>query len=155
MKFRLKLSKATVDQSYYGFENYPVEKQIEHMKQDDKALDIIDFHMEEHTHYDFTFIVMPAGEIEIRFVYNRDVYDQACVERMQAHFMQIIKQMADDQETRVQELDIVTADERSLLIDKFNDTAAEYPKKRRFINCLRNKRSERRSKWRLFLKIRS
>ncbi|AWM17129.1 non-ribosomal peptide synthetase [Bacillus inaquosorum] len=112
------------------FENYPVEKQIEHMKQDDKALDIIDFHMEEHTHYDFTFIVMPAGEIEIRFVYNRDVYDQACVERMQAHFMQIIKQMADDQETRVQELDIVTADERSLLIDKFNDTAAEYPKKK-------------------------
>ncbi|MCU9591018.1 bacillomycin D non-ribosomal peptide synthetase BamC [Bacillus velezensis] len=112
------------------FENYPVEKQIEHMKQDDNALDILDFHMEEHTHYDFTFIVMPDGEIDIRFVYNRDVYDQASVERMQTHFMQIMKQMADDQEIRVQDLDIVTADERSLLIDKFNDTAAEYPKEK-------------------------
>ncbi|WP_412094192.1 amino acid adenylation domain-containing protein [Bacillus atrophaeus] len=112
------------------FENYPVEKQMEHMKQDDTALDIIDFHMEEHTHYDFTFIVMPAGEIEIRFVYNGTVYDQASVERMQAHFMQIIKQMADDPAVRVQELDIVTADEQSLLIDKFNDTAAEYPKEK-------------------------
>ncbi|MBY8914303.1 amino acid adenylation domain-containing protein [Bacillus sp. YC2] len=112
------------------FENYPVEKQMEHMKQDHTALDIIDFHMEEHTHYDFTFIVIPAEEIEIHFVYNGYVYDQASVERMQAHFMQIIKQMADDQETRVQELDILTADERSLLIDKFNDTAAEYPKEK-------------------------
>ncbi|MED4580174.1 condensation domain-containing protein, partial [Bacillus atrophaeus] len=75
------------------FENYPVEKQMEHMKKGETALDIINFHMEEHTHYDFTFIVMPAGEIEIRFVYNANVYDQASVERMQAHFMQIIKQM--------------------------------------------------------------
>ncbi|OBA07768.1 non-ribosomal peptide synthetase, partial [Bacillus subtilis] len=112
------------------FENYPVEKQMEHMKQDDKALDIIDFYMEEHTHYDFTFIVMPAGEIEIRFVYNGNVYDQASVERMQAHFMQIIKQMADDPAARVQELDILTADERSLLIDKFNNTTAKYPKEK-------------------------
>ncbi|MED4786968.1 amino acid adenylation domain-containing protein [Bacillus atrophaeus] len=112
------------------FENYPVEKQMEHMKQGDTALDIINFHMEEHTHYDFTFIVMPAGEIEIRFVYNANVYDQASVERMQAHFMQIIKQMADDTATRVQELNILTADERSFLVDKFNDTAAEYPKEK-------------------------
>ncbi|WP_406620488.1 amino acid adenylation domain-containing protein [Bacillus atrophaeus] len=112
------------------FENYPVEKQMEHMKQGDTALDIINFHMEEHTHYDFTIIVMPAGEIEIRFVYNANVYDQASVVRMQAHFMQIIKQMADDTATRVQELDILTADERSLLVDKFNDTAAEFPKEK-------------------------
>ncbi|MGD6253795.1 AMP-binding protein, partial [Xanthomonas citri pv. citri] len=83
-----------------------------------------------HTHYDFTFIVMPDGEIDIRFVYNRDVYDQASLERMQTHFMQIMKQMADDQDIRVQDLDIVTADELSLLIDKFNDTAAEYPKEK-------------------------
>ncbi|AVM08497.1 non-ribosomal peptide synthetase [Bacillus velezensis] len=112
------------------FENYPVEKQIEHMKQDDNALDILDFHMEEHTHYDFTFIVMPDGEIDIRFVYNRDVYDQASVERMQTHFMQIMKQMVNSQAIRVQDLDILTGDERSLLIDKFNDTAAEYPREK-------------------------
>ncbi|MCC9024179.1 non-ribosomal peptide synthetase [Bacillus nakamurai] len=112
------------------FENYPVEKQMEHMKQDHTSLDITDFHMDEHTHYDFNFIVIPAEEIEIHFVYNGYVYDQASVERMQAHFMQIIKKMAEDTAIRVKELDILTADERSLFADKFNDTAAEYPKEK-------------------------
>ncbi|KAA6451959.1 non-ribosomal peptide synthetase [Bacillus swezeyi] len=112
------------------FENYPVEEQMEHMKHDHGALDIIDFHLEEHTHYDFNFIVMPAGETDIHFVYNATVYDQASVERMQAHFMQIIKQMVNDPAIGVQELDMLAADERSLLIETFNDTLAEYPKEK-------------------------
>ncbi|MEC3841317.1 non-ribosomal peptide synthetase [Bacillus amyloliquefaciens] len=112
------------------FENYPVEKQMEHMKQDHDALDIINFHMEEHTHYDFNFIVMPAGEIDIHFVYNGNVYDHASVKRMEEHFMQIIKQMVNNQAARVQDLNILTADERSLLIEAFNDTAADYPKEK-------------------------
>ncbi|MDR4435229.1 non-ribosomal peptide synthetase [Bacillus tequilensis] len=124
------------------FENYPVEKQMEHMKPNRDALDIINFHMEEHTHYDFNFIVMPAGEIDIHFVYNSNVYDHASVERMQTHFIQIMKQMADDQDIRVQDLEILTADERSLLIDKFNDTAAEYPKEKT-INQLFEEQAER------------
>ncbi|KAA6473647.1 non-ribosomal peptide synthetase [Bacillus swezeyi] len=112
------------------FENYPVEEQMEHMKHDHGALDIIDFHLEEHTHYDFNFIVMPAGETDIHFVYNATVYDQASVERMQAHFMQIIKQMVNDPAIGVQELDMLAADERSLLIETFNDTLAEYQKEK-------------------------
>ncbi|NTU26696.1 amino acid adenylation domain-containing protein [Bacillus tequilensis] len=112
------------------FENYPVEKQMEHMKPNRDTLDIINFHMEEHTHYDFNFIVMPAGEIDIHFVYNSNVYDHASVKRMEEHFMQIIKQMVNSQAIRVQDLDILTADERSLLIEAFNDTAADYPKEK-------------------------
>ncbi|WP_367387461.1 amino acid adenylation domain-containing protein [Bacillus vallismortis] len=112
------------------FENYPVEKQMEHMKPKRDTLDIINFHMEEHTHYDFNFIVMPAGNIEIHFVYNGNVYEHTSVKRMEEHFMQIIKQMVNSQAIRVQDLDILTADERSLLIEAFNDTAANYPKEK-------------------------
>lgn len=112
------------------FENYPVEKQMEHMKPNRDALDIINFHVEEHTHYDFNFIVMPAGNIEIHFVYNGNVYEHTSVKRMEEHFMQIIKQMVNSQAIRVQDLDILTADERSLLIEAFNDTAANYPKEK-------------------------
>lgn len=112
------------------FENYPVEKQMEHMKRDHDVLDISDFHLEEHTHYDFNFIVMPAEDMEMHFVYNANVYDQATVERIQAHFMEIIKQMVNDTAVHVQELDILSEDERSLLIEKFNDTATEYPKEK-------------------------
>ncbi|MDU0153717.1 non-ribosomal peptide synthetase [Bacillus cabrialesii] len=112
------------------FENYPVEKQMEHMKPNRDALDIINFHVEEHTHYDFNFIVMPAGNIEIHFVYNGNVYEHTSVKRMEEHFMQIIKQMVNSQAIRVQDLDILTADERSLLIEACNDTAANYPKEK-------------------------
>ncbi|KUP39086.1 non-ribosomal peptide synthetase [Bacillus halotolerans] len=112
------------------FENYPVEKQMEHMKPNRDALDITNFHVEEHTHYDFNFIVMPAGNIEIHFVYNGNVYEHTSVKRMEEHFMQIIKQMVNSQAIRVQDLDILTADERSLLIKACNDTAANYPKEK-------------------------
>ncbi|OLQ57027.1 non-ribosomal peptide synthetase [Bacillus licheniformis] len=112
------------------FENYPVEKQMEHMKPNRDALDITNFHVEEHTHYDFNFIVMPAGNIEIHFVYNGNVYEHTSVKRMEEHFMQIIKQMVNSQAIRVQDLDILTADERSLLIEACNDTAANYPKEK-------------------------
>ncbi|KAF1677374.1 non-ribosomal peptide synthetase [Bacillus sp. SKDU12] len=112
------------------FENYPVEKQMEHLKQDRDALNILNFHMEEQTHYDFNFIVMPAEEIDIHFVYNGNVYDHDSVKRMKEHFLQIIKQMVKNQTAHIRDLDIVTADERSLLIETFNNTAAEYPKEK-------------------------
>ncbi|MCP3774858.1 amino acid adenylation domain-containing protein [Paenibacillus sp. MZ04-78.2] len=110
------------------FENYPVEKQMEQLNRNDKVLEITDFYMEEHTHYDFTCIVIPAEEMEIHFVYNAEAYDRPSVERMQSHLMELIRHMLSEPMARICELNLLGEEERTLLTETWNDTAAEYPR---------------------------
>ncbi|AHD05677.1 nonribosomal peptide ligase subunit [Paenibacillus larvae subsp. larvae DSM 25430] len=109
------------------FENYPVEKQMGDVNHDDTALEILQFKMEEHTHYDFSLNVMPDEEMDIHFVYNANVYDRPGVERIREDLVHILSQMVNNPERSVKELDMLAVNERKVILKQFNDTRSEYP----------------------------
>nr|WP_080743752.1 non-ribosomal peptide synthetase [Bacillus clarus] len=113
------------------FENYPLEQQLEHSEnRSETDLIIENVSMIEQTNYDFNVTVIPGEEIQMQFQYNAHIYDDASIERMRNHLIQIIKQVVNNPQTCIHKLELVTAEEKMQILEMFNDTAAEYPREK-------------------------
>ncbi|WP_156497273.1 non-ribosomal peptide synthetase, partial [Paenibacillus jamilae] len=110
------------------FENYPVEEQVEQLGEvRPSAFEITNVEVVEQTNYDLDLIVMPDESFRIMFRYNANVYDRATIERMQGHVLHVIEQIIDNPHIRVNELELVTAEEQAQIVQVWGDTAAAYP----------------------------
>ncbi|RFT60770.1 hypothetical protein D0U04_31005, partial [Bacillus clarus] len=79
------------------FENYPVEQQMEHGESHSETeLTITNVTMTEQTNYDFNVMVIPGEEIQMQFQYNAHIYDDASIERMRNHLIQIMQQVVNN-----------------------------------------------------------
>jgi amino acid adenylation domain-containing protein len=59
--------------------------------------------------------------------YNTDLFDGSTIERMTAHFQNLLSAIVDNPQQTVGELPLLSAAERYQLLVEWNDTAAEYP----------------------------
>ncbi|PFO64635.1 non-ribosomal peptide synthetase, partial [Bacillus cereus] len=110
------------------FENYPVEQQMEHRENHNETeLTITNVTMTEQTNYDFNVMVIPGEDIKVHFQYNAHMYDDESIERMRNHLIQIMQQVVNDPQIGINELELITVEEKIQILDVFNDTAAEYP----------------------------
>ncbi|SCW56608.1 non-ribosomal peptide synthase domain TIGR01720/amino acid adenylation domain-containing protein, partial [Paenibacillus tianmuensis] len=115
------------------FENYPMEEQAEQLLMKgggESGFAISNVVMSEQTTYDFNMIVMPGDELRFQFEYNANAFDLAEIEQMQHHFVHVLEQIAANPAIPVDKLELVTGQEKELLLHGFNDTAAEYPRER-------------------------
>ncbi|WP_149096475.1 non-ribosomal peptide synthetase, partial [Paenibacillus terrae] len=112
-----------------AFENYPVDEQMEQAgDQQHGDLTIADVQMEEQTNYNFNVTVVPGVEIEIRFDFNAEVFDKDSIKRLKGHLVHLLKQVTDNPEITVGELELVTEAEKADLLGRFNDTTTEFPR---------------------------
>ncbi|MBE0343467.1 hypothetical protein E4V51_24545, partial [Paenibacillus sp. 28ISP30-2] len=110
------------------FENYPVEQQVEQLGEvRPSAFEITNVEVVEQTNYDLDLIVMPDEVFQIMFRYNANVYDRATVERMQGHVLHVIEQIVKNPHIRVNELELVTSEEQTQILEVWGATAAAYP----------------------------
>ncbi|KAF6614414.1 hypothetical protein HFE03_26720, partial [Paenibacillus sp. EKM102P] len=65
--------------------------------------------------------------MKIRFEYNTKLFDREAVERTQGHLIQLLEQVVANPDIRVQELDVLSEQEREQILSVWGDTAAEYP----------------------------
>jgi len=81
--------------------------------------------------FDLSLYMTDATEREGRFTgffeYNVDLFDRSTIERMTEHFLRLLDGAVNAPDRRLSELTILTADERTTLIEAWNDTAAELP----------------------------
>jgi amino acid adenylation domain-containing protein len=70
-----------------------------------------------------------AGKLQGVFSYNTDLFDQATIERLAAHYGVLLKAIASDPGPRLSALPILT-DEESRLLVEWNSTTREYPRDR-------------------------
>ncbi|MCZ8520301.1 MULTISPECIES: non-ribosomal peptide synthase/polyketide synthase [Paenibacillus] len=111
------------------FENYPVEEHLEEKGAGDGAeFEITDVQMFEQTNYDFNLIVLPGANMQVLYRYNARVYERESVERIQGHLAQILEGVAADPGIRVDELELITPEEKDQIMDVWGDTAAPYPR---------------------------
>ncbi|MDQ3983512.1 MAG: condensation domain-containing protein, partial [Actinomycetota bacterium] len=59
--------------------------------------------------------------------YATALFERRTIEEMIAHLTVLLQSVVDDPDTRLSELGILTGEERDLVVDGFNRTAAEYP----------------------------
>ncbi len=113
------------------FENYPVEEHLEEKIASEEAeYQITDVQMFEQTNYDFNLIVLPGRNLEFLYRYNARVYDRESVERIQGHLIKILESVSVQPAIRIDELELITPEEKSQIIEVWGDTAAPYPREK-------------------------
>ena len=65
--------------------------------------------------------------------YCTDLYEESTIERMITHFNELLHSIVKSPNQKIGELAILPLAEENLLLNGFNDTAAEYPKDKRII----------------------
>ena len=103
------------------FENYPLD---DNLKSNTSTLGFSvslteSFH---RTDYDFNIVVLPGEKLIVNFNYNENRYDGEVVRRIGDHFTRIVEQVIVDPERKIEALDYLPADERTLVLNGFNDT---------------------------------
>ncbi|MCZ8521356.1 non-ribosomal peptide synthetase [Paenibacillus caseinilyticus] len=66
--------------------------------------------------------------IELELEYAAKLFSRASAERMIRHYEQLLGQIVQSPELKLAELEVLTAAERRLLLERFNDTGADYPR---------------------------
>ncbi|MET3846944.1 amino acid adenylation domain-containing protein [Paenibacillus sp. OAE614] len=113
------------------FENYPMDDRLKDMSQAaEVGLELSNFHTFEQTNYDFNVILVPGKELAIKFSYNLNAFEVGSVERMKGHMQHVMQQVIANPNATIDEIEILTAEEKELLVYGFNQTKTDYPKEK-------------------------
>ena len=81
--------------------------------------------------FDLTFAFTEIGqELSCYIEYNTDLFAPETIERMLEHMQILFQQICTDSSQVVDEIQFISENERSLLLNTFNNTTASYPKKK-------------------------
>ncbi|WP_254207985.1 non-ribosomal peptide synthase/polyketide synthase, partial [Paenibacillus sp. AK121] len=114
------------------FENYPIGQKISQAIDSGEAdahtgLSIANVAIAEQTNYDFNLIVVPDEDITILLEYNELVYNRSEMQRIKGHIEHVIRQIVENPNIRVSELELITSEEQAQIIQVWGDTATAYP----------------------------
>ncbi|HLP59759.1 MAG TPA: amino acid adenylation domain-containing protein, partial [Candidatus Deferrimicrobium sp.] len=78
--------------------------------------------------FDLTLIVVEVEEkLRLTFEYSTKLFKRETVERFSVYFKNIVKSIIENKERKISDFEIITEEEKRLILTDFNDTAAEYP----------------------------
>ncbi|MGY0056176.1 amino acid adenylation domain-containing protein [Streptomyces sp. LZ34] len=106
------------------FENYPVSLS------DADGPGELQFTKEEirsGNHYPLTLAVVPGRQLQFRFDYRGDLFDQVTVEALAARFVRVLEAVAADPDVPVGRVDVLGEAERRRVLVDWNDTAHAVP----------------------------
>ncbi|MCO4850630.1 non-ribosomal peptide synthase/polyketide synthase [Bacillus vallismortis] len=108
------------------FENYPIGQQVEEAGRYDTELNVMNFHMQEHSHYDLNVVVIPGKQLAIHFGFNENEYEKSEVERICGHFEQLMQQVLKQPSVKLDELELLTQQEKEDLLSRFQSVGKKY-----------------------------
>ncbi len=79
--------------------------------------------------FDLQFFIAEVGE-ELTFCteYNRDIFDQATIDQLGAHYLGLLERVTAMPDAAVADLPILTESERARILFEWNKTLADYPR---------------------------
>nr|WP_277714046.1 non-ribosomal peptide synthase/polyketide synthase [Paenibacillus mucilaginosus] len=114
-----------------AFENFPVEQEVESIGSGGReTFRISGVESTEQTNFDFNLIFIPGEELGVRFSYNAARFSETSMRRMRGHLSHVLAQVSANPVIAVDELELVTPEERELLLGTFNDTRTDYPREK-------------------------
>jgi len=128
------------------FENYPLHEELK--KTGINAGEVygtaIDFQVEDievddQSNYDFNVIIIPGKPFITRFSYNPAAYENDFIEGVGRHFMEIVKQVKDNPNLALEEIEILPAGEKQRILWELSRSDADYPIDRRCMDCLQGR----------------
>ena len=111
------------------FENYPIQKEgLNLVNKDELGFEICGVEVFDQTSYDFNVVVVPGSNLEIKFIYNANVYGRDIVDRIPGHLIRVAEEVVENPDILVGKINILPEEEKKEILEKFNNTEAAYPK---------------------------
>ena len=129
----VKSSLATTDlfDTLMLFENYPLAEKIEGVYEQQAAttakLAVSNVSVFDHSHYDFTLVVVPGERTFMRLEYNSNVYDRTLVENVASQMRHIMDQIISNPHIRRNQLEWVPEHWKKQLLVDFNTSRPPLP----------------------------
>ncbi|AFU02227.1 non-ribosomal peptide synthase/polyketide synthase [Nocardia brasiliensis] len=111
--------------SLIGFESYPVDYTGIGAAADRSGLAITGLRADAPTHYPLTLVAGAAPALQLRLEYRPDLFRGPVIEAMAEQLARIVRQVISDANVPVGSIDLLGADERELVLRRWNDTALE------------------------------
>ncbi|MCP5425319.1 MAG: amino acid adenylation domain-containing protein [Gammaproteobacteria bacterium] len=105
-------------------ENYPIEQRFQGSQ---AGLTVEGVERFEQTHYDLVLVIAPGGTIRLEFQYNAERFDEAWIKRLAAQYAQILKSVAANGAGPIDEITLMSADERMRVVHELNAGATARP----------------------------
>ncbi|MGL4697490.1 amino acid adenylation domain-containing protein [Enterococcus larvae] len=100
------------------YENYPPME----MKESKEQLIIENIETFEQSNYDFSIIVLPGNELQFKFYYNNQVYEDEYIKGVADNFEKLVSEILLNSESKIENLTILSEKEKTRLFIDFNDT---------------------------------
>ncbi|MDQ8091444.1 non-ribosomal peptide synthase/polyketide synthase [Bacillus amyloliquefaciens] len=110
------------------FENYPIGQQVAEAGHHDTELNITNFHLQEHSHYDLNVVVIPGEQLAVHFGFNENEYEKSDVERLRGHFEQLMQQVLQQPSVKIEDLELLSQQEKEHLLSVFQSDNMHYPR---------------------------
>ncbi len=114
-------------ESILVFENYPVDRTVQHGLNN---LEVLDIRSYERTNYPITIGVSAGENFSLQIGYDRSRVGDNSISRMLGHFRTLLEGMALKPNRRISELPILTNEERRQILVEWNDTQRKHPTNR-------------------------
>jgi amino acid adenylation domain-containing protein len=109
-----------------GFQNYPGLGEVQGDKPDDDlGFRLTGMKAHEQTNYNFNIMFIPGTDATIKFSYNEAVYDPLYVKQVERHLLHIIRQVVENPHIPLDEIQLVTAEERRQIVETFNSKPSD------------------------------
>ncbi|MBU8797509.1 non-ribosomal peptide synthetase [Virgibacillus pantothenticus] len=135
----LQLVKESVQQAYKN-QNYPLTKVIEELKLETTSsatlcnvacllTSIHDKELITNQEIDITLSFTQDSEcLSCEIQYNGDIYVEGTMVRLAQHFTKVLKEILQQPLIPIDEIKLITNNEKETILDKFNETDREYPR---------------------------
>ncbi|HVI46052.1 MAG TPA: non-ribosomal peptide synthase/polyketide synthase [Chitinophaga sp.] len=105
------------------FENYPIDEVITTRQW---KLQLSDITIREQTNYPLNISITATDTIDINFNYNTALLPELYVHQLAGHFRQVLSQLVANEKIKIDEISILTNEERDVL-KTFNGSSVSYP----------------------------
>ncbi|WP_430909742.1 condensation domain-containing protein, partial [Maribacter sp. 2-571] len=105
------------------FENFP---EAEASEGGEQVLEVDDMETIDPTNYPLTIVVNLTEKLDIEFGYNSSLISEQTIEMIKGHFRTVLEQIINANVSEISEIDLLTAGERTELLDVFNGTDVDY-----------------------------
>ncbi|MFK8103148.1 MAG: non-ribosomal peptide synthase/polyketide synthase [Saprospiraceae bacterium] len=109
--------------SLLAFENYPLGDVVDK----EWNLEVENLEIKEQTNYLFSMAITLSDVLNIKFGYNLSLLQREFAEMIKAHFELVIDEIVVQEKKNFSDIELLTATEKELLLETFNDTSIDYP----------------------------
>ncbi|MBJ3792176.1 AMP-binding protein, partial [Bacillus sp. OA1] len=112
------------------FENYALDERLLQEEESKSSFVFKDIKGIEQTNYGFTIVVVPGEQLVLKISYDGNLYSEKLIQNIANHLKNVTDQVVQDEHKNVNQLEILSKEEKHYFLNEFNETKAEYPKEK-------------------------